>query len=46
MFGYPWRGCGAVSLALANNELVADIQVRPAISRIINLDVSNEPLMS
>ena len=46
MFGYPCRGCGAVPLALANNRPVADIQVRPAISRIINLDVSDEPLRS
>ena len=46
MFGYPCRGCGAVSLTLADGKLGADIQVRPAISRIINLDVSDEPLRS
>jgi hypothetical protein len=36
----------ALALALANNRLVADIQVRPAIRRIINLGVSDEPLRS
>ena len=37
---------GEDATSKANNRLVADIQVRPAISRIINLCVSDEHLRS
>ena len=46
MFGYPCRGCGAVPYAQANTRPVADMQVRLAISRIINLGAPDKPLRS
>jgi hypothetical protein len=44
--GYPCRGCGAVPYAQANTRPVADMQVRLAISRIINLGAPDKPLRS